>query len=156
MFFSNATGKTEHLPHGFIARPKRTPALDKRMQGLEEKRGQYSLTLRQRGPDGRFIDTKRGSFVGDPYCVKKKTTKNGVRGGGECRSLNFGDRRVQNRGVPMILLASETKTHHTWTVHHDAVDHTRAMNRARDLREHVREPLQQADGALTQQVIKRL
>jgi hypothetical protein len=36
------------------------------MQSREEKRRQYSLALRQRGPDGRFIETKRGSFEGDP------------------------------------------------------------------------------------------
>ncbi|EIG62807.1 hypothetical protein [Bradyrhizobium sp. WSM1253] len=133
VFLSNGTGKTKGLPLGFMARPKRTPALDPRMQQREEQRRQFSLALRQRGPDGRFIDTKRGSFEGDPYYVKKKTNKNGVRGGGEWRSLRFGDRRVQNRGVPMILLAYETKTHHTWTVHHEVVDRTRAMNKGFEL-----------------------
>jgi hypothetical protein len=65
--------------------------------------------------------------------VKKKTTKNGVRGGSEWRSLKFGDRRVQNRGVPMVLLAYETKNHHTWTVLHQVVDRTRAMNKGCEL-----------------------
>lgn len=107
VFFND--GSIKHLPIGFIARPKRTKPVGGSLLDRAQKYNQHSYRLRQRGPDGRFIDTSRSRLD--------------TRG----RKMTGKDVRVQNKGVPMVLLASETKTHH-----HQIVDRDAAMNRGHE------------------------
>jgi hypothetical protein len=71
---------------GFWARPKRTKPVGGALLDRAQKFNQQSYRLRQRGPDGKFVATGRASLD----TRSRKTTGKDVR--------------VQNKGVPILLL----------------------------------------------------
>ena len=104
VFWGTIDGRT-----GFWARPKRTKPVGGALLDRAQKYNQQSYRLRQRGPDGRFIDTGRAKLD--------------TRG----RKVTGKDVRVQNKGVPILLLQRETTTHH-----HQIVDRDAAMARGHE------------------------
>ena len=106
VFWGTIKGKT-----GFWARPKRTKAIDDKRVTREEKRRHMDLSLRQRGPNGQFMKTGRGSGESGNWLDKR----------GKYRRERYGDLRVANKGVPILLLQRETQTKHHQIVDNVAV-----------------------------------
>lgn len=103
VFWATRNGKT-----GFWARPKRTKAVAGASLSSAQKRTGNSFELRQRGPDGRFIQTGRADF-------RKATARRGA------------DARVKSLGVPVLLLERRSETKH-----HEIVAYAAAMQRGHD------------------------
>jgi hypothetical protein len=98
VFYGTIKGKT-----GFWARPKRTVPVGGKLLDRAQKFNQQSYRLGQRDARGRFITTGRGALD--------------TRG----RTIRTKDVRVVNKGVPILLLMSETATKHHQIIAYAAI-----------------------------------
>jgi hypothetical protein len=90
VFFGTVDGRT-----GFWARPKRTAPITKKVLGRVETLFGQSFATHQRDPKtGRYIPTGRGELSANVSGRQRNNSK------------------VVSKGVPILILQSETETHH--------------------------------------------
>ena len=111
VFFND--GRIKHLPIGFIARPKRTARAAGSKLTAAQKRNQESFRTGRRDVHGRFVAS-------------------GLADVGQGRRKGDADLRVQNKGVPMVLLAEAHKGGRNATHHHRLIDYAGIMSAAHE------------------------